>query len=219
VFEKANKYILDSDNDDIYFSDNESESEESSSDSVSESSADSSEESDDNNDEAPGSSKRLGITTQKKQSDWNWTKTDNNPVIYPFIADSGVCEHLLNKFAADPASELSTFLEYMEPLFNKFCEETNAYATRQLNNPDRKKLKDVNKLFDTTADEIRGYFALVILMSQVRKSRLHVFTALFPIMRRTVKGYRKIFFYLLDMCIFNSFTVYHKMTGKKKTLF
>jgi hypothetical protein len=41
-------------------------------------------------------------------------------------------------------------------------------------------------------------------------------TALFPIMRRTVKGYRKIFFYLLDMCIFNSFTVYHKMTGKKK---
>jgi hypothetical protein len=57
--------VLDSDND-IDFSDNESESEESSSDSVSESSADSSEESDDNNDEAPGSSKRLCTTMQKK---------------------------------------------------------------------------------------------------------------------------------------------------------
>jgi hypothetical protein len=36
-------------------------------------------------------------------------------------------------------------------------------------------------------------------------------------MRSTVKGYRKIFLYLLDMCIFNSFSVYHKITGKKKT--
>ena len=33
-------------------------------------------------------------------------------------------------------------------------------------------------------------------------------TALFPILRRTVKGYRKIFFYLLDICIFNAFDVY-----------
>jgi hypothetical protein len=102
------------------------------------SSADSSEESDDNNDDAPGPSKRLRITMQKKQSDWNWTKTDNNPVIYPFIGNSGVCERLLNKFEPDPPSELSIFLEYIEPLFNKICDETDAYATRQLNNPNRK---------------------------------------------------------------------------------
>jgi hypothetical protein len=44
-----------------------------------------------------------------------------------------------------------------------------------LNNPDRKKLKDDNKWFDTTADEIRAYFALVILMSQVRKSRIQLY--------------------------------------------
>jgi hypothetical protein len=136
-FEKAYS-VLDSDNDDSDFSDNESESEESCSDSVSESSADSSEEHDGNNDDAPGSSKRVRITTQKKQSDWNWTKPDNNPVIYPFIGDSGVYEHLLNKFEPVPPSELSIFLEYMEPLFNKICDETNAYATRQLNNPREK---------------------------------------------------------------------------------
>ena len=41
-------------------------------------------------------------------------------------------------------------------------------------------------------------------------------TALFPIMRRTVKGYRKIFFYLMDMCMFNAFILYHKITGEKK---
>jgi hypothetical protein len=101
--------VLDSDNDSD-FSDNETESEEGSSDSVSESSADSSKESDDNNDAAPGPSKHLRVTTQKKRSDWNWTDTDNNPVIYPFIGDSGVSGHLLNKFEPDPPSELSIFL-------------------------------------------------------------------------------------------------------------
>jgi hypothetical protein len=42
-------------------------------------------------------------------------------------------------------------------------------------------------------------------------------TALFSIMRRTVKGYRKIYFYLLDVCNFNFFIVHHKITGQKKT--
>jgi hypothetical protein len=166
--------VLDSDNDSD-FSDNESESEESYSDSVSESSADSSEESDDNNDDAPGPSKRVHTTMQKKQSDWNWTKTDNNPVIYPFISDSGVCEDLLNESELDPPSELSIFSEYVEPLFNKICDKRNAYATRQLNNPNKRKLKDDDKWFDTTADEIRAYFALVILMPQVQKSRIQLY--------------------------------------------
>jgi hypothetical protein len=31
----------------------------------------------------------------------------------------------------------------MEPLFEKICDETSEYARVQLNNPNRKKLKDV----------------------------------------------------------------------------
>jgi hypothetical protein len=42
-------------------------------------------------------------------------------------------------------------------------------------------------------------------------------TPLFCIMRRTVKGHRKIFFYIVDMCIFNSFVLHQKITSKKKT--
>jgi hypothetical protein len=38
----------------------------------------------------------------------------------------------------------------MEPLFEKICDETNEYARVQLNNPNRKKLKDDEKWFDTT---------------------------------------------------------------------
>jgi hypothetical protein len=56
----------------------------------------------------------------------------------------------LPKFKAEPPSELSIFLEYMEPFFGKICDETNEYARVQLNNPNRKKLKDDEKWFDTT---------------------------------------------------------------------
>jgi hypothetical protein len=63
----------------------------------------------------------------------------------------------------------------MEPLFEKNCDETNEYARVQLNNLNRKKLKDDEKWFDTTEDEIRAYFALVILMLQVRKSHIQLY--------------------------------------------
>jgi hypothetical protein len=38
----------------------------------------------------------------------------------------------------------------MEPLFGKICDETSEYARVQLNNPNRKKLKDNENWFDTT---------------------------------------------------------------------
>jgi hypothetical protein len=46
---------------------------------------------------------------QKKQSDWKWTKTDNNPLIYPFTENSGIYNDLLSKFEAEPPSQLSIF--------------------------------------------------------------------------------------------------------------
>jgi hypothetical protein len=63
----------------------------------------------------------------------------------------------------------------MEPLSEKICDETNEYARVQLNNPNRKKMKDDKKWFDTTEDEIGAHFALVILMSQARKSRIQLY--------------------------------------------
>jgi hypothetical protein len=45
----------------------------------------------------------------KKQSDCKWEKTDN-PTIYEFSENSGVCEELLNKFESEPPSELEIFL-------------------------------------------------------------------------------------------------------------
>jgi hypothetical protein len=79
------------------------------------------------------------LRRRKEQSDWKWNKTDNNPLIYPFTENSGICDDLFSKSEAEPPSELYIFLEYMEPLFEKNCDETNEYARVQLNNPNRKK--------------------------------------------------------------------------------
>jgi hypothetical protein len=38
----------------------------------------------------------------------------------------------------------------MEPLFEKICDDTSEYTRVQLNNPNRKKLKDDEKWSDTT---------------------------------------------------------------------
>jgi hypothetical protein len=40
-------------------------------------------------------------------------------------------------------------------------------------------------------------------------------TSLFPIIRHTVKGYHKIFFYLLDICLSSSYVVLCKFTKRR----
>jgi hypothetical protein len=107
-----------------------------------------------------------------KQSDWKWEKTYNNPIIYDFCGNSGVCEEIMNKSVSEPPSELQIFLSYMDPLFRKIADESNKYATLQLNSANRKKLKGDDKWLETTED-LRAYFALIILMSQVRKPSIH----------------------------------------------
>jgi hypothetical protein len=63
----------------------------------------------------------------------------------------------------------------MDPLFSVISKETNDYADEELQNPTRKKRKDDEMWFPTTEDEMKGYFSLVILMCQVRKSRVQLY--------------------------------------------
>jgi hypothetical protein len=126
-------------------------------------------------DDVPGPSKRARVSTKKRESDWKWTKNENNTIIHPFSGYSGVSPTLLEKFETEPPSELTIFLEYMQPLFPTITKETNDYVTRQLNNENRKKCKDDENWVDVTVDEIKTYIAVVILMSQVRKSGIRLY--------------------------------------------
>jgi hypothetical protein len=52
-------------------------------------------------------------------------------------------------------------------------------------------------------------------MNAVDKQDQHLSS--FPVMRRYAKGYKKLFFYMMDVAIFNSFELQKKITGKKQT--
>jgi hypothetical protein len=79
----------------------------------------------------------------------------------------------LSKSEAEPPSELCIFLEYMEPLFEKICHDTNEYARVQLNNPNIKKLNDDEKWFDTTQslhrEEKKSDKKVCCVLQQVQK--------------------------------------------------
>jgi hypothetical protein len=98
--------VLDRDNECSDFSEDETESQVSS---IGNDDESSDEDNDGKNDDVLGPSKRVRTTTQKKQSDWKWIKTDNNPFIYPFIENSGICDDLLSKFEAESPCELPIF--------------------------------------------------------------------------------------------------------------
>jgi hypothetical protein len=126
--------VLDSNSESCDFFEDETESGKGNSDNSNESS-------DENNeiDSEPGPSKHVLIMPNKKQSGWKWGKTDNNPIIYEFSENSGVYDELLNKFESEPPSELQIILAFLEPLFQRIADETNNYATLQLNNECKQK--------------------------------------------------------------------------------
>jgi hypothetical protein len=111
------------------------------------------------------------VMQKKHTNEWNWTRNENILVIFPFSLYSGVSQELISKYESNSPSELSIFLDFMNPLFAIIYRETNYYPKKQLNNANSKKKKD-EKWVDTTKDEIKEYFAFVILMSQVRKSHV-----------------------------------------------
>jgi hypothetical protein len=112
---------------------------------------------------------------RKEKSDWIWRNTENHPTVHNFSADNRVCKQLFTKYAANPVSELLLFLDFMSPLFAAISQETNDYTQKQLSNQRRKKRKDDDRWFDTTEDEIKAYFSMCILMSQVRKPHIQLY--------------------------------------------
>jgi hypothetical protein len=55
---------------------------------------------------------------RKKKIDWVWATKENSPIIHQYGVNSGVTELLSNKYEPAPPSELSIFLDYMDPDFS-----------------------------------------------------------------------------------------------------
>jgi hypothetical protein len=91
-----------------------------------------------NNDRAGTSTSKC---VRKKKTDWVWVIKEKNPIINQFSAHTGVSELLSNKYENDATSEISIFLDYMDPLFSVTVRETNNYGQKQLADAGRRKEK------------------------------------------------------------------------------
>jgi hypothetical protein len=64
--------------------------------------------------DVPSTSKHV----KEKKSDWVWATKENSAIIRQFGANSSVSELASNKYERAPPSELSIFLDYMDPDFS-----------------------------------------------------------------------------------------------------
>ncbi|CAK9820042.1 PiggyBac transposable element-derived protein 4 [Anthophora quadrimaculata] len=104
--------------------------------------------------------------------EWNWTEDENIVNIKEFTETPGINPLVLRTLGADstPLCVLKQILS--DDFFEMIVRETNRYADQMNMEHTTKMSKD---WFPVTNDEIRAYFALCIIMSQVKKSKLEMY--------------------------------------------
>ncbi|KAG8224252.1 hypothetical protein J437_LFUL001631, partial [Ladona fulva] len=69
--------------------------------------------------------------------------------------------------------EREIFLQLLvDDFWNLLSKETNKFADAYLKSPTMSKTDFTNEWFDATADEMRAYFSLSVLMAQVKKNKI-----------------------------------------------
>lgn len=117
------------------------------------------------NDVNPGSISSTSASARQ----WNWEKRDNQPAQFTFVETPGVSARV-QRSLGEKTSALSTFSVFASHDFwASVSAETNRYAEQEMGDEDRPKKCYEEQWFDTTPDEIKAYFALCIIMTQVKK--------------------------------------------------
>lgn len=140
------------------------------------------------------SSEEEGTTRQS----WIWQEKKNTPIVWTYSETHGIKASVLTNLSKDP-----TILELFSIIFdNKLWDiiimETNRFAYQEMNDECKRRKVDDN-WYPVTLDEIKAYYALCILMSQVKKSNIQQYWTTravieTPIFRKTMpfKRFRQI---------------------------
>ena len=132
------------------------------------------------NDGRPNDAEILSVASTSNSStddviattEWQWSVCENNPTIWKCTETPQVSNEIMDNIV----SEVSVYEIFHTFLGNDFWEmvsaETNKYANQCFCNANYKKKIYDDKWIDTTPDEMKAYFALCILMSQVRKPKI-----------------------------------------------
>ena len=103
--------------------------------------------------------------------EWIWKEIDNVPEIKKFTGTPGVNPLIMQKLGANPKS-LEVFEEVLNINFWEILStETNRYAEQEIKKEQCPSKKIDVEWFPVTVEEMKAYFALCIIMSQIKKIR------------------------------------------------
>ncbi|XP_046142213.1 piggyBac transposable element-derived protein 4-like [Osmia bicornis bicornis] len=116
------------------------------------------------------SSEEEGTTQQS----WIWQEVKNTPIVWKYSEHHGIKASVLNNL-----SNNSRILDLFFIIFdNKFWEilvtETNRFAQQTIHNEHKRRHVD-DTWYPVTLDEMKTYYALCILMGQVKKSNIQLY--------------------------------------------
>ena len=111
-------------------------------------------------------------TSSNSFEEWIWEDKDNIPEISQFSEVPGINPCTLRKLGNNPDA-LSVLQEVLQNDFwDMLSKETNLYAEQVQENQQHNKTKLLKEWFPVTPYEIRGFFALSVIMSQVKKPQM-----------------------------------------------
>jgi len=108
----------------------------------------------------------------EEEEEWNWKERENIVDIKQFTATAGINCLVLRRLGTN-ATPLCVFKEVLcDDFYEIIVRETNRYAT-QRSREEHTKIKE--QWYPVTKDEVRAYFALCIIMSQIKKSKIDMY--------------------------------------------
>ncbi|XP_043498457.1 piggyBac transposable element-derived protein 4-like [Polistes fuscatus] len=104
--------------------------------------------------------------------EWNWQKNNNTPTIWEYSGTCGVENYVLDQLETNYGLLDLFFIIFDDNLWDIVVTETNRYAEQIMSNGRRRKLDD--GWFPITKDEILAYYALCILIAQIKKPNIQM---------------------------------------------
>ncbi|XP_015180955.1 PREDICTED: piggyBac transposable element-derived protein 2-like [Polistes dominula] len=105
---------------------------------------------------------------------WIWQEVPNTPIIWKYSENHGIEASVLNNLSANPRILDLFFITFDNKFWEILVTETNRFADQTLHDERKKRYVD-DTWYSVTSDEIKAYYALCILMGQVKKSNIQLY--------------------------------------------